>query len=119
MTYDSNQRPYFYNSEGKSAWKLEELPLDEQSTTHFRKDFDEDLGTFKHLYNRYSTRKVTVDIKNLIPSTVQEKTPPKSLSSTSNSNRGFPMTSQSKTPSDGFWDNFRVVKVVEKGKKSK
>lgn len=121
MTYDSNQKPYFYNYEGKAIWRLEELP--EREDPHFQKNFDNDLSSFKQIHSRYSTRQVSSDSNS---STPQVKTPPKALnisrSSNSTTNNKTPQTVDSqlsRVAPTGLNANFRIVKITEKGKKCK
>lgn len=121
MTCDSNQKPYFYNYEGKAIWRLEELP--EREDPHFQKNFDNDLSSFKQIHSRYSTRQVSSDSNS---STPQVKTPPKALNTaTSSSNTANNKTPQmldsqlSRVAPTGLNANFRVVKITEKGKKCK
>ena len=64
LNYDTNGKHYFYNAENRSVWELPGLvqqtsgeKRDEaEKEKGFRQNFDEDLPTFKNLFNRLSMR---------------------------------------------------------------
>ncbi len=116
IAQDMNGKHYFYNAEGKSVWELNEIEEDQsqadEQTTHFRKDFDEDLGTFNVLHNRLSVRRSSEFTKSAIEN-----------HTTTNSNRSNNQQNSnvfsSHRVSTGLSSNFKCVKIVEKGKKCK
>ena len=120
VTHDSHGRPYFYNSEGKSIWELDELSnsdLDPESA-HFRKNFDERLGTFNNIYNRLSVRKNS----NEKPTSPSYSVISNEIKSPKDKNQFFPKvpsTPGSHRVATGLSSNFRCVKIAEKGKKCK
>ena len=125
MTYDTNGKPYFYNDIGRSVWELDEISIDEFSeadNAHFKKDFDEDLGTFNNIYNRLSLRKASASSEssqNLIQSEDQLKSPKNKSNQAFNYNTPSMISNNSQRVSTGINSNFKCVKLVEKGKKCK
>jgi len=64
LNYDTNGKHYFYNADNQSVWDLpllfhesdEKQRGEEDKEKGFRQNFDEDLSTFKNLFNRLSMR---------------------------------------------------------------